>query len=349
MGDVQLTACCQLPRRGSARRRAAHAILVILGLFGLTGCTGSLRPMTAQDHIQRGDTALASEELEKALEEFKRAVKLAPQMAHAHTKLGIAYKRTGKLEDAATSLETATTLDDKSYVSFFELGEVYRLLEKAAQAVKAYLTASRLEPRNPEPVLRVAGIYHQAGELDSATTAYENVLKLDPRSALAWSNLGAIHDTRGQTYEAIQAYKRSLECDTDQPVVLVNLATVYLNQDRLEAAQRTLESAIRMRDTLAVAHERMGYCHWRAGRYDDALLSYKQSVALDSKSARGYAGLGVVLMTQFLSSPNATNLRDQAIESWHTSLELDANQPKIRDLIDKYRSKPAAAAISLEG
>jgi superkiller protein 3 len=239
-------------------------------------------------------------------------------------------------------------LDPRDFTTAFELGEVYRLLDRVAQAVKAYALACKLQPKNFDPHFRLASCYQQTGDMDQAIEAYREALKVDSRNAKAWSNLGAAYDTKGQYYEAIQAYKRSLECEGEQPVVLVNLATVYMNQDRFDAAQRTLEAAIKLNSGLSLAHERMGYCSWREQKLPDAAASYRKAIELNRRNARAQAGLGVVLMTQYLNDPTQTTLRASAIEAWHQSLEIDSNQPKLRELLDKYRPRADKPALAFE-
>lgn len=318
----------------------------LLLVASLAGCVAQ-GPM-AQMHVTRGDAALSRNDLQAALVEFREAVKLDPLLADAHVKLGMTYKAAGELEKAADSLEHAVRLDPQNFKSTFELGEVYRLLTRFSQAVRAYVLAVRLQPENFDAHYRLASCYHEAGEHDQAIEAYNEALRINPRSAPAWSNLGALQDIKGKPYEAIQSYKRSLECDTNQPGVLVNLATVYVNQERFDAAQRSLESALRMAPNLSAAHERLGYCLWRQNQLEEAASAYRKAIAADARNARAQAGLGVVLMTRYLSSPQQAALRDEAIEAWHESLELDANQPKLRELVEKYRVRKDKPTLDID-
>lgn len=301
----------------------------------LTGCAVS-RPI-AVTHMERGDNALAREDVRAALVEFQQAVKLDPQYALAHSRLGQAYKRAGELSKAADSLQTAVRLDPFHFDSFFSLGDVYTLLNQVAYAVQAYVQCVKLKPQDFESRFRLAMCYHQQNDLSKAIPEYQMAVQLDPRNAVAWSNLGAAQDASGSSYEAIKAYKRALECDSNQPLVLVNLATVYINQDRFSAARMALEAALKQNPSLSVAHERLGYCHWREQRLDLAAACYQKAMQFDEGNARAFAGYGVVRMTQHLSDPVKLDLRDQAVEAWHRSLEIDAAQPKLRDLIEKYR------------
>ena len=49
-----------------------------------------------------------------------------------------------------------------------------------------------------------------------------------------------------------------------------------------------------------------------------------------------HAGLGAVKMAMHLTDTARPELKLQAIEHWHKSLELAPEQPKIRALVEKY-------------
>ncbi len=327
-------------------RHLAISVSVTAFLLATGGC--AIQHAAAKQRLARGDAALAQHKLDVALAEFQEAVRLNPELAEGHRKLGEAYKEAGKLEKAADSLETAVALDPRDAIAMFDLGEVYRLLDRMAQAIRAYAATCALEPENFEPRFRLATAYHETGELEQAVVEYQQALKLRPRDAQAWSNLGAAYDALGRRYEAIHAYKQSLECDTKQPVVLVNLATVYIHQDRFGPARRVLETAIKQDPNLSVAHERLGYCNWREQHYDEAIENYRKAITLDKENASAQAGLGVVLMTQYLLQPTETSRRDEAIEAWHRSLEIDPDQPRLRALVEKYRVRPSEPLLTAD-
>ncbi|TWT43897.1 TPR repeat-containing protein YrrB [Phycisphaerae bacterium RAS1] len=329
----------------SLRRLAALAAL--LPLLLTPGCI--LGREQARVHLNSGDSALADNRLDAALAEFREAIRLDPGFAEAHTKLGEAYIENGDLDKAEQALQTAVKLDPGNFRSVFKLGEVYRMLDKLTQAIRAYVIACELNPRDFEARFRLGGCYQQSGDLEQATETYKQALQLDPKNTYAWSNLGAVYDLRGNTYDAIKAYKQALECTrTPQPIVLVNLATVYINQERYASARKTLQIAIQTDPNLSMAHERMGFCYWCEKKLDDAAQSYLRAVMLDNRNADAFSGYGMVRMTQFLQEPDKAGFRDEAIEAWHKSLELDPNQPKLKTLIEKYRPKTERPRLEVD-
>ncbi len=336
------------PRRANdGLGRVARLAAAALALWLCAGCQIA-RP-AAEIELRNGDRALAAADFDAALKAYQKAVRLDPTFPAAHTKLGVAYKEVGDLDQAETTLQKAVELDPKGYEPVFQLGEVYRLLDRAKQAIRAYLAAIENDPNQFFAHFRLAGCYQQLEQFASAIESYRTALKIDPRNAYAWSNLGACYDSDGDPYQAISSYKRSLECNVQQPLVLVNLATVYINQDRYDAGRRTLDAAIRIDPNVSVAHERLGYCHWREGDMDTAAKEYATALQLDRRNSAAYAGYGVVRMSQYLDQPAKGSLQREAMEAWHRSLEINPDQPKIRELIDRYRGDGSASPLDLAG
>jgi Tfp pilus assembly protein PilF len=91
-----------------------------------------------------------------------------------------------------------------------------------------------------------------------------------------------------------------------------------------------------MDPSLAGAYEALGYCQFQLRDFDAAQAAYRKAVELDPRMASAYAGLGSIEMLKHLQH-EAGARPELAMEYWHRSLELDADQPKVRRLIEKYR------------
>jgi cytochrome c-type biogenesis protein CcmH/NrfG len=91
--------------------------------------------------------------------------------------------------------------------------------------------------------------------------------------------------------------------------------------------------------------EQMGSCHYRLAGYDEAQQAFRKAVAIDSRSAKAHRGLGVVLMTRYLLNQQDVSLRDDALAAWHASLEIDPDQPDLRDFVKKYTPRYAGPEL----
>lgn len=328
----------------AALGRISAVLLLLLGL-PTTGCTlNQIQQKAAVDHIAQGDSALAAEDLDRALSEFNEAIRLNPTLATAFSRVGDVHRKKGRHDVAVSYYSEAIRLDPADYDTAIRLGESNQILaatvvdkvERLEAAVRAYLHACSLKPNSPEAYLNLGICSYQLGRLDSAVDYCQKCIACNPKLTAAHINLGAAYEAQQKYYEAIRSYKNALECDARQALVHVNLGTIYLKQGRFPAATNSFELALKLNPDLAIAHERLGYCRYRQQRYDEALQSYDRALTLDPKQGEALAGRGVVRMTIYLRHPERGEFRDRAIEDWHSSLELIPNQPKLRELIAKY-------------
>ena len=324
------------------KRLAGVAICggVFAAMIGAAGCTTfqeKVRTYQAVLRVEQGQRFLVEDDLESALAEFERAVKLDPRMAEAHSNIGEIYRRMGEVGKAIEAFKNAVYSNPYSFKDTFNLAQLYHLTRRLKDAVEVYLAAIDLAPEHYDSQLSLGVCYQQMGEGKLAVERFNKAVAIDPDRPHAYSNLGVVLDGQQKHYEAIAAYQASLERDNHQPPVLVNMANTYMNQGRLKIARATLEQAVHMDPSFAPSQEALGYCLFRLKDYDEATVAYIDALSLDSHLAKAHVGLGSIDMINYLSDKSRGALRDSAVEHWHRSLELNPDQPLVRDLLDKYR------------
>ncbi len=330
----------------TTRFRAPIGILLLaIATLDLTGGCTVVRHHRARIHMHRGEALLAADDLDAALAEFQTVAQVRPEMAVAHSRMGLIYRKLGRLEHAVDALIEAIRFNPTSFDDTFSLAQVYHLLRRGKDAIQAYLHAVRLRPRNFDAQLNLGVCYKESGALDQAVERFERAIEIDPDRSHAYVNLGATLDAQEKHYAAIRAYKEALERDGSQPIVLVNLAQTYMRQGRLKMARAALIQSTRLDPELAAAHQALGYCLFRMKDFDSAEKSYRQALCYDGALPQAHVGLGSIGMLAYLNEPSRTDRRERALDHWHRALELDPDQPKIRDLIARYqpaRQRPDA-------
>ncbi|MGD2108209.1 MAG: tetratricopeptide repeat protein [Phycisphaerae bacterium] len=304
-------------------------------LLVIAGCS-TVQTVRAKWHIYRGENFIAAEQFETALRQFEKAAELAPQLPKTHSRMGFIYRKLGEYERAVDCFVEAIRRDPFSFDDALNLAQLYDLMERITDAIQAYLHAVHLQPENFDAQINLGVCYQKTGEFTRAAERFNKAIEIDPDRPHAYVNLGVALEAQEKHYAAIRAYKDALERDANQPLVLINLAYTYMKQDRLKMARGSLEQALKLDPEFAAAHEALGYCLFRTRDFDLAELSYQDALARDWHLPRAHAGLGSIAMLRFLRDSTRTDLRARALEHWHRSLELDPDQPRIRDLIDKY-------------
>ena len=321
-----------------APRFVRGTLACLLCGVALAGCA-PIDKWLATYHVERGESLMRADDLETALAEFREAAQLDPQLAVAHSNMGVIYRRMGDYEQAIECFVNAIRFDPFDFADTLNLAQLYHFTQRLRDAVQAYLHAVELRPDHFEAQLNLGVCYQQLGDHTQAVYYFQRAIELDVNRPHAYANLGVALDSQGKHYEAVRAYKEALERDSRQPLVLVNLAQAYMKQNRLKMARQALTQAIRMDGDLAAASEAMGYCLFQMRDFKEAATFYRRALVCEPHLPRAHAGLGSISMLLFREDKTQTGYRDQALEHWHRSLELDPDQPRIRKLIAKYHPK----------
>jgi tetratricopeptide (TPR) repeat protein len=79
--------------------------------------------------------------LDKAIEEYKAAIRLNPDYARAHTNLGFVYSKQGRIDEAIEEYRSAIRLDPNAEKAYNNLGTAYQSQGRIDEAIGAYRTS----------------------------------------------------------------------------------------------------------------------------------------------------------------------------------------------------------------
>jgi tetratricopeptide (TPR) repeat protein len=318
-------------------------------LPALAGCELLSPTDAAINHYVAGKMAMDRQDYEAAMAELAKAIHADPDLSLAHAAMGDIHRKQGDHRQAANAYEHACDSNPYAFSPHYNLGVTYKFLADAAKTAKSagnylrksiqvYLRAVMLKPEDFDANLNLSACYFQISKFDLSEKYCKIAIELDPKNPFAHSNLGTIYDAQGRLYDAVRAYKNSLERDVHQPMLLLNLGTTYIRLGRTKDALNAFELAVRKDPNCSPAWEQIGMCCFHQKKWDKSLNAYQQAIKIDNRSASVYRGLGVVYMTQFITSDNS-DLRTKALSAWNRSLELDSNQPGLLKLVRKYTPK----------
>jgi predicted Zn-dependent protease len=80
----------------------------------------------------------------KAVEHFRRALRVAPDSAAARLALGISLLQTGQTAAAVTELEAAARLEPRMRQAFYQLGRAYQVLGRSQDSEAAFARVQEL-------------------------------------------------------------------------------------------------------------------------------------------------------------------------------------------------------------
>jgi len=217
--------------------------------------------------------------LTRAAELVERAIHASPNSHELHLELGNVYQALGELDKALAEYQRTLKIQPASSIAVFNCGLVYRQKGDLVQAERFYRLALQLEPAFREPALELAGLQMAAGVLDEALDLLMPILEADPNCREARLGLAKYYVQSQKSSDALRVLGDLQQKD---PVAQCIAGAAFLQDDKLDQAQRILESALKQdrtlidaRMNLAEVYSRKGE-HARAARY---LVSAREQMA----------------------------------------------------------------------
>lgn len=172
-------------------------ILVVLILFLLTTRTiirnidwknednlwlalSKTSPSDPKTHNNLGDMYSRHNDLLKAEEEFKKAIKLLPDYADAYHNLANTYFKMGKVEEALKNYQKAIKYNPRLWQSYQNISLIYFEQKKFQLAEEAMKKAIAISSTNPNLYVYLGIIYLNVGNREKAQESLTTALKLDP-------------------------------------------------------------------------------------------------------------------------------------------------------------------------
>lgn len=208
----------------------------------------------------------------RALEHFAQALILDPKYSDA-------------LEEA-----TAILLQDKKYQQAQELakaqlaivpnclehqiiyGKTLEAAGKTKDAEAAYQGALSMAEVASDAYARLATLYLKSKQADVAIKGYEEELAKNPKQLGPHVILGILFHVRGDTGQARRHYEAALGMSAKEAISSNNLASLLADEGKeLDRARKLAEAAHRERPGDANVLDTLGWVHYRARRYPQAV------------------------------------------------------------------------------
>jgi tetratricopeptide (TPR) repeat protein len=144
------------------------------------------------------------ENVEKAIEESKVALALAPETMEAHRARGILLEATQNYEEAIREFDLARSYNDNIADIYLRLGLNYRAISAPTDAIDAFTRADVLNPTDPLPDLYISRTYAGTGEYAKALQYAETAVQNNPIDPRLRGNFGVMYYRNFLWNEAIE-------------------------------------------------------------------------------------------------------------------------------------------------
>lgn len=224
--------------------------------------------LTAYDYYLKGRnhySRYTQAENDLAIEQFKKAITIAPDFALAWAGLGDAYnqaygrynKGTHWIDSAIMASDRAIQLDSTASEGYKSLGSAYYYLNLFEKSDALMKKAVELNPKNVAAIGNLGSNYFVKGDLIEAFRYQKRSAGLNPKNHIPYQIIGWIYRLLGDLQSAEKWLQRSLELKPEYDTYEM-LAYVYVCQDKLDRALELIPKVISLEENDPLVIETAG-------------------------------------------------------------------------------------------
>jgi Tfp pilus assembly protein PilF len=262
------------------RKQAMHACIdadsppasVVAGCSQLLDSEPALTTqLRLNAHMQRAVAYDRLGEYNLAIDEFGRAIKMAPTSTRLHQYLGVTYIQLGNFRKAVRALAEAIELDGNNAQAYFYRGFSYAKMDQHDRAVADYNRALELQPDFPAVASHRGQSYMRLGDCERAVIDFDASIELAATDGLVYWNRAECHFDLGHAEAALQDHRRSIELMSDNADVHnASCWTKGLLGDGAGALVDCNE-ALRLQPGVAAYHDSRALAYYQLQQYELAL------------------------------------------------------------------------------
>ncbi len=249
-----------------------------------------------------------TENLKKAIEQFKTATDRDPNYALAFVGLGDCYAVLNEYAGTPTSetlpqarsyAERALSLDGQLSEPHATLGSIYDYSWQWAESEKEFKRTIELNPNYPTAYHWYSILLKNLGRIDEAAAMIKRAQELDPLSSVISVNVTRMYQIQNNHEASIENSLKLIELDPNFGPAHEYLALSYLKQGRNAEAIAESEKAVELAGRSGITLGDLGYVYASSGKRTEAMALIKElEDKYTKKEANGqyvavvYAGLG---------------------------------------------------------
>jgi lipopolysaccharide biosynthesis regulator YciM len=159
--------------------------------------------------------------------------KLSPRFQKSQLKLLYWQNRFDQIRALSRDLDPEVLQDP---LSCFRLGEAFAAGGQYGQAIRYLEQGARVAPFHLHILMRLAEVYTSDGQAEAALETYNRIAELNPKFNV-YNNRGFLRLLEGDLEGAEDDFRKALHLDPDLVRAIENMASLYVNTDRLEQAR----------------------------------------------------------------------------------------------------------------
>ncbi len=241
--------------------------------------------------------------------------------------LANAYLKKDQYDLARQYFQRSLSGDYTDYEAYTNMGLIDIKQEKFDSAIQNFQTGLLFNPSSTEIYNNLGVVYKLTQQFDKAEEAFHHALKINYFYVEPRLNLADIASTRGDVTQAIDLYQKNLVVAPYEGKSTWYLINLLLNKkdDKINAARIAHDFIGHSNDAMILTG--IGSALAQAGLIPGAIEAYEKALRSNPGSKTTYVESGKLM--------GNLHQYDAALKLWEKALQLDPNDPQIRELINQ--------------
>jgi tetratricopeptide (TPR) repeat protein len=221
-----------------------------------------------------------------------RSDDLETEDADIYISHGVSHLKEGQIEDAINDFNKAIKLDPGKAVAYVARGSAYFRLNRLDNAISDYNSAIEIKPDLAVAYQNRGSVYYTQGKFDNAISDYNKAIEINPDFGAAYQDRGKIYQSQGRFDNAISDFSKALELNPGDALIYYFRGNAYYEQGRPDDAISDYNKAVDIYPRFAVAYHNRGSAYYSKHNYKKAISDYDKAIDLNPKSAVTYSSRG---------------------------------------------------------
>lgn len=227
----------------------------------------------------------------EAIYHYRTALKLYPRHASALNNLGTLTRDTA---EAKMYYQKALQLNPQHNRALFNLGNLLKSQEKKEEAITLLKDSIKYGPEFADAYSSLASLLAEQERFKEAEEIYLAGIKKCPDSSDLHNNYGVFLVDTGFPEKAVAHYQQAIKLSPSHHVAMVNLGRLYRSLGDNSVAEEWYKRALQVARKTEILSP-LGALYYNTGRYEEALQTYREAVALQPSQRELRLALAQVL------------------------------------------------------
>jgi len=251
-----------------------------------------LSPEYAYVYHLRGKNFYGINESEKAITDFKEAIRLFPEEDETYYDLANAQVETDNYRNAIDNFYKIKRVNSNYTLYRYNLARCYNGLNMRDSALYHIDKYILLYPDNSYGYDIKGDIYYAKEDYTTAIEIYTHAISLNPTKASLYEDRGDAYYYDKKYEDAISDFKKSVSLDKHRAYTTDRIGDCYYQLNAFDKAIPYHQKAIGIDSSYKYAYVSLNMVYNRTGNYLAAIANAKKAIQIDSTYSSAYGDLG---------------------------------------------------------